>query len=110
MGRFPGSKELTITPASVITPFIKTNEVISPFDLSEKFQSTRAHGLVAVQFLAALNTFMDGNKTISKNAMSDFFHNLSMQALSRDDDRTEIRFDAITALNASLKKLFKEDE
>ena len=53
---------------------------------------------------------MDGNKTISKNVMSEFFHNLSMQALSRDDHRTEIRFDAITALNASLKKLFKEDE
>ena len=68
------------------------------------------HGLVSVQFLAALNVFMGGDKTISKNAMSEFLNNLSMQALSRDDDRIEIRFEAITVLNTSLKNLFKEDQ
>ena len=88
----------------IAPPFVKTSQVISPFNLYEKFQSTDLHGLVSVQFLAALNVFMGEDKTISKNAMSEFINNLSMQALSRDDD------EAITELNRSLKNLFKEDQ
>ena len=94
----------------IVPPFVKTSEVISPFNLYKKFQLTDSHGLVSVQFLAALNVFMGGDKTISKNAMSEFFNNLSMQVLSRDDDRIEIRFEAITELNRSFKNLFKEDQ
>ena len=94
-GRFPGSEHLVIVPVGVMPPFVKTKEVILPFDLYEKFNSSSAVGLVLTQFLAAFNIFIGGNKTISKNAMSEFFHNLSMQALSRDDDRIDIKFDAI---------------
>ena len=86
-------------------PFVKTNETISPFDLYEKFNSPSAHGLASTQFLAAFNIFIGGNKTISKNAMSEFFHNLSMQALSRDDHRINIKFGAIEGLNKSMKKI-----
>ena len=107
--RFPGSENLAIVPMGVMPSFVKTNEVISPFDLYEKFNSTSVHGLVSTQFLAAFNIFIGGNKTISKNAMSEFFHNLSMQALSRDDDRIDIKFDAIEELNKSIKKLLKDD-
>ena len=32
-----------------------------------------------------------------------------MQALSRDDDRIDIQFDAIEELNKSIKKLLKDD-
>ena len=42
---------------------------------------------------------------ISKNAMSEFFHNLSMQALSKSDDRIVIKFNAINGLNKSLNDL-----
>ena len=108
-GRFPGSENLAIVPMGVMPSFVKTNEVISPFDLYEKFNSTSAHGLVLTQFLAAFNIFIGGDKTISKNAMSEFFHNLSMQALSRDDDRIDIQFEAIEELNKSIKKLLKDD-
>ena len=108
-GRFPGSENLAIVPMGVMPSFIKTNGVISPFDLFEKFNSTNAHGLVLTQFLAALNIFIGGDKTISKNAMSEFFHNLSMQALSRDDDRINIKFDAIKELNNSIKELHKNE-
>ena len=108
-GRFPGSENLAIVPMGVMPSFVKTNEVISPFDLYEKFNSTSVHGLVSTQFLAAFNIFIGGNKTISKNAMSEFFHNLSMQALSRDDDRIDIKFDAVEGLNKSIKKLLKDD-
>ena len=41
--------------------------------------------------------------------MSEFFRNLSMQALSRDDDRIDIKFDAIKELNKSIKKLLKDE-
>ena len=39
---------------------------------------------------------------ISKNAVSEFFHNLSMQALSKSDSAIVIKFDAINRLNKSL--------
>ena len=106
-GRFPGSENLAIVPMGVMPSFVKTNEVISPFDLYEKFNST--HRLVSTQFLAAFNIFIAGNKTISKTAMSEFFPNLSMQALNRDDDRIDIKFDAIEEWNKTIKKLLKND-
>ena len=93
----------------VMPSFVKTNEVISPFDLYEKFNSTSALGLVLTQFLAAFNIFIGGDKTISKNAMSEFFHNLSMQALSRDDNRIDIKFDVMEELNKNIKKLLKDE-
>ena len=93
----------------VMLSFVKTNEVTSPFDLYEKFNPTSAHGLDLTQFLAAFNIFIEGDKTISKNALSEFFHNLSTQALSRDDDRIDIKFDAIEVLNKSIKQLLEVD-
>ena len=90
-------------------PFVKTNEVISPFDLYEKFNSSSAEGLVLTQFLVAFNIFIGGDKTISENTMSEFFHNLSMQALNRDDDRINIKFDMIEELHKSIRKLLKDE-
>ena len=107
--RFPGSRNLALVLMGVMPSFVKTNEVISSFDLYKKFSSTSSHGLVSTQFLAAFNIFIGGDKTISKNAMSEFFHNLSMQALSRDDDRIDIKFDAIEEFNESIKKLLKDE-
>ena len=70
---------------------MKTNDILSPFDLYENFSSTDARGLVCVQFLAALNVFLGGNKIISKNAMTEFFHNLSMQALNEMEDIVKVK-------------------
>ena len=42
---------------------------------------------------------------VSKNAMSKFFHNLSIEALSKSDDLILIKFDAISKLNKSLNDL-----
>ena len=106
--RFPVSENLAIVSMGVMPSFVKTNEVISAFDLYEKFNSTSVHGLVSTQFLAAFNIFIGGDKTIAENAMSEFFHNLSMQALSRDDDRIDIKFDTIEVLNKNIKKLLKD--
>ena len=42
--------------------------------------------------------------------MTEFFHNLSLQALNRDDSRVQLQFDAITRLNRNLKKLIRDDK
>ena len=84
---------------------MKTNDILSLFDLSENFNSTDAHGLVCVQFLAELNVFLGGDKFILKNAMSEFFHNLSIQALNKIEDRVKLKFDAINDLNKSINNL-----
>ena len=42
--------------------------------------------------------------------MSVFFHNFSIQALSTKEHRIKTKFDAIEALNKSIKKLLREDD
>ena len=109
-GRFPGQVEMAIIPRGITPSFVKENQLINPFDLYEKFQFTGSHGLVSVQFLAAMNVLLDGNKNTSKNVMSEFYSNLTLQALSIDDDRIEIKFDEIIKLNKELKKAFLVNE
>ena len=58
--------------------------------------------MVCVQFLAALNSHLGGEKNISKNAMSEFFQNLSSQALNELDKTTSIKLDVINELNNNL--------
>ena len=72
--------------------FFQSSDVISP---SELYKRSDTNGLLYVHFLAALNVHLDGDKMISKNAMSEFFHNLSKKALSKSDDTIVIKFDAI---------------
>ena len=61
-----------------------------------------------MQFLAALNSHLFGDKSISKNAMADFFQNLSLQALNQLDETTNIKFDAINELNKSTNNLLMD--
>ena len=42
--------------------------------------------------------------------MSEFFHNMSLQALTIDNDNIEIKFDAVIELNKNLKSLIREDD
>ena len=79
--------------------------ILSPFDLYEKSNSTDAHGLVCVQFLAALNVFLGGDKIILKNTVSECSHDLSMQALNEMDNRVKAKFDAINDLNKNIYNL-----
>ena len=54
--------------------------------------------IVGAQFLAALNRFLGGDIEVSRNAMSELFHNLSWQDLTNDNDSIILEFDAIGAL------------
>lgn len=55
--------------------------------------------------LCALNVHLGGDKTISRDAMSEFFYNLSMQALSKSDKIISLKFDAINRLTKSINCL-----
>ena len=75
-GRFSGSQELVMVLQTQIPPFIKAQMPLSPIDLYQNFKATDARALVSIQALAALNIHLRGYKTISKNALSEFLHNL----------------------------------
>ena len=79
-GRFPGRNTLIHVPMANMPHFINANDWISPRCLCETYVGRDMQGLTSVQFLAAFNRFLGGDKEISRNAMSEFFHNLSWQA------------------------------
>ena len=108
-GRFPDTNDLAIVPFGVMPSFVKTKDIISPFDLYKNVQDRAAYGLVSTQFLAALNINFGSDKTVSRNAMTEFFHNLSLQALNKNDYRIWLQFDAIIRLNRELKRLIRDD-
>ena len=109
-GRFPGFFELINVPPGENPHFIEKNDKISPFEINEKFSNTDSYGLSSVQFLAVLNVFFGGDKILSKNVMSEFLHNLSLQALTIDDDKIEMQFYEIEELSKNLKRLIRDDE
>ena len=42
--------------------------------------------------------------------MTEFLHDLSLQALNRDDDRVQLKFGSIIAPNRKLKALIHDDD
>ena len=110
-GGFPGNHvDLLIVPPGIKPSYVKTRDEISPSEINEKFQSGTSYGLTAVQFIAALNVYFGGEKQLSQNMMTEFFHNMSLQALTIDNDNIEIKFDAVIELNKNLKSLIREDD
>ena len=76
-GRFPGKSKLISVPRGRIPKFINSNDLISPRSLYERYVGRDMQGIVGVQFLAAHNRFLGGDIEVSRNAMSELFHNLS---------------------------------
>ena len=97
-GRFPVSQDLIVVPKPEIPYFIKTNKVISPNQLYEKFSSTDARGLVSIQELAALNMYYGRNAETSRQALTEFLRNMSHQALNKDNNNVFIQFDETAEL------------
>ena len=92
---------LTAVPTGDVPKFVNSN-VISHSELYEKFNLENSRELVCVYFLAALNIHLGGEQIITKTAMSEFYHNLSMQGLSKSNEIIFINFDAINRLNKNL--------
>ena len=108
LGRFFGKQDLIIILKPEIPPFIKTQEVISPNQLYEKFYGTDARGLVSVQMLAGLNIFLGGDPEKSQKTMTEFLHNMSVQALSKSNVKILLEFDKIVDLVTNLIGLFRQ--
>ena len=47
-------------------------------------------------------------KEISRNALSEFFHNLSWQALTNDNDSLQVKFEAATELVKNINRLLQQ--
>ena len=92
-GRFPGSQELIIVPRPEIQNFVKIQKIISTNELHQKFSSTEARGLVAIQAIAALNICFGGRLETSKQVLAEFLPSMSHQALDKDNDLIFIQFD-----------------
>ena len=65
--------------------------------------------MVCVQFLAALSRHLGSEENILKNAMSEFFQNISLQVLNELDETTSIKFDAISELNENINNLLMDE-
>ena len=83
-GRFPGRSTLIPIPRGRVPDFIQSQDVLSPRSLYETYVGRGMQGIVSLQFLAAFNRFLGGDAEVSRDAMSEFFHNLSWQALTND--------------------------
>ena len=88
--------------------FIRSNDWISPRSLYETNVGRDMQGIASVQFFAAFNRFLGGDVALSRNAMNEFFHNLSWQALANDNDSVKIKFEAITALVKNINFLLQK--
>ena len=108
-GRFPGNyTDLILVPAGKNPSFVKSFDQISPIELNDKFQNTSCYGIAAVHFLAALNIFFGGEKSLSQDVMTELLHNLSYQALNFENTKVNIKFDQIIKLNKKLKSLIRD--
>ena len=110
-GRFPGNyTDLILVPTGKNPSFVKSFDQISPVELNDKFQNTPSYGIAAVHFLAALNIFFGGEKSLSQDVMTELLHNLSYQALNFENTKVNIKFDQIIKLNKNLKGLIRDVE
>ena len=108
-GRFPGNHtDLILVPSGQNPAFVKSFDQISPVELNDKFQNTASYGIAAVHFLAALNIFFGGEKSLSQDVMTELLHNLSYQALNFENTKVNIKFDQVIKLNKNLKKLIRD--
>ena len=106
---FPAIEKLVVIPHGSIPSFVRTEDILSPFELYNFFYQTDAHGLVCVQFSSELNSHLGGEKNIFKYAMRDFFQNLFLQVLNELDKTASINFDAINELNKNVKNILMDE-
>ena len=109
-GSFPTECNLVYIPEGFTPPFIKLDDKISPAILYESFQSSDTYGLASVQFLAALNIFIGGQKYPSRYAMTELFHSLTLQALDVENKKVDTNFEGIIKLCDSIKEKLRSNK
>lgn len=61
----------------------------------------------SVQFLCALNNYLSGDREVSKDAMTELYHNLLMQALSKSNHEKSLDFNRTTELVKSINSILQ---
>ena len=109
-GHFPGTQNLIIIPTPRIPSFIRTDEIISPTRLFERFQFTDARGLVSIQALAALSLYLSGdeNTDVVTEPLTEFLHSMSLQGLNVENDTVLLKFTELHLLMDELRGLVTE--
>ena len=107
-GRFPGKNTIIPVPKAVIPSFINSEDVLSPQALYESYVGRDMQGVVSFHFLATFNRFLGEDKEISRDAMSEFFHNLSWQVLTNDNDSVQVKFEVANELVKSINHLIQK--
>lgn len=74
-------------------PSFISGHKISLKRLYELFRGTKLHGLVSMQFLATLNSFLRRKEEISKHGLTELYYNLSIQVLAEDELSFETKFE-----------------
>ena len=77
-------------------------------DLHHRFRTSDARELVSGQMFASLHMNLGGSPNLSQRAMTEFYHNLSMQALSKSDDSVRVEFIAIVDLVKNIAQLLND--
>ena len=108
LGRFPGSSEFPIVPQGNIQNFINTSDIRSPSDLYNRFRASDARELVSVQMLASLHMCLGASPSLSQRTMTEFYHNLSIQALSKSNDSVRLEFVAIVDLVKNIAQVLND--
>ena len=77
----------------------------------QNFKATDDKASVSIQTLAVLNIHYGGNRTVSKNALTEFLYNLTFHALIKKNDKIHLSFDYLGNLVLDiLEGLAKKDE
>ena len=81
-------------PQANIPDFVKTETPFSPIDLYKKFKATDAKVLGSIQAKATLNIHLGADRNISKKT-TEFLHNLTFQALSKENHDILLSFEHV---------------
>lgn len=114
-GKFPINKNLSSAPEGKTPDFISarsSNQKMLPRRLCKLLRSAKSHSLVCVQVFCVLNFYLVGDQKISKDAITEFYHNVLMQTLSKLNHKITSDFartsGLLKSINSSLQKMVYE--
>ena len=100
-GRLPLSNSLLVVPDGDAPP----DEKLNMKQLYDLFKNTDSHGIVSLPFLGLIQFYLEENDhTLTKNAISELYYNLSYSTLSGARD---FKFEGVSDLTARLSILLK---
>ena len=114
-GKFPINNNLSSAPEGKTPDFISarsSNQKMLPRRLCKLLRSAKSHSLVCVQVFCVLNVYLVGDQKISKDAITEFYHNVLMQTLSKLNHKITSDFartsGLVKSINSSLQKMVYE--